>query len=132
MAEPISTAAITALMLAQAAGKAIKGGAKAYQAHKQSQLAKQTPQLGDNEAWGDYTNMIRSHATTGPLTGSQQANMRRELFSQYNPQFNMASQNIMQRATGQGLEDSAVVSEQLTEVDLQRSKLWQILPEELL
>ena len=107
---------------ALALAEGVKQIGNTYQAYKQQKFAEKTPQLSDNQAWGDYANMIRSHATTGPLTGSQQANMRRELFSQYNPQFNMASQNIMQRATGQGLEDSAVVSEQLTGVDLQRSR----------
>ena len=108
---------ITALMLAQGIG----GAAKAWESHRQGQMASRAPTLAGNQNWNQYADMIRGHATTGPLTGSQQANMRRELFSQYNPQFNIASQNIQQRGTAQGLENSAVVSQQQAGVDVSRA-----------
>ena len=99
-----------------------KGAANYFSNRKRRKELEKIPTLEEDSAFKQYANMVRQYATEGPLSGSQQANMRRQLTAQSQPSFNMARQNIQQRAAATGLEDSAVVGQQQTEVDLARAR----------
>ena len=98
-----------------------KGAADFYKNRKQKQAAKNLPKMQDDTALQQYTNLVRQYATEGPLAPSQQANMSRQIAAQSQPGFQMARQNIQQRAAASGLEDSAVVGQQEGAVDLARA-----------
>ena len=99
-----------------------KGAANYFSNRKRRKELEKIPTLEEDSAFKQYANLIRQYATEGPLSGSQQANMRRQLTAQSQPGFQMARQNIQQRAAATGLEDSAVVGQQQTEVDLARAR----------
>ena len=99
-----------------------KGAANYFSNRKRRKELEKIPTLEEDSAFKQYANMVRQYATEGPLSGSQQANMRRQLTAQSQPGFQMARQNIQQRAAATGLEDSAVVGQQQTEVDLARAR----------
>ena len=99
-----------------------KGAANYFSNRKRRKELEKMPTLEEDSAFKQYANMVRQYATEGPLSGSQQANMRRQLTAQSQPGFQMARQNIQQRAAATGLEDSAVVGQQQTEVDLARAR----------
>jgi uncharacterized membrane protein len=105
-----------------AGGELAKGVANTFSNRKKRKELEKIPTLEEDSAFKQYANMVRQYATEGPLSGSQQANMRRQLTAQSQPSFNMARQNIQQRAAATGLEDSAVVGQQQTEVDLARAR----------
>ena len=109
-------------MAIYAASELAKGVANTFSNRKKRKELEKIPNLEEDSAFKQYTNMVRQNAVDGPLSGSQQANMRRQLTAQSQPSFNMASQNIQQRAAASGLEDSAVVGQQQTEVDLARAR----------
>ena len=99
-----------------------KGAANYFSNRKRRKELEKIPTLEEDSAFKQYANMVRQYATEGPLSGSQQANMRRQLTAQSQPGFQMARQNIQQRAAATGLEDSAVVGQQQSEVDLARAR----------
>ena len=110
------------MLAVYAGGELAKGVANTFSNRKKRKELEKIPTLEEDSAFKQYANMVRQYATEGPLSGSQQANMRRQLTAQSQPSFNMARQNIQQRAAATGLEDSAVVGQQQTEVDLARAR----------
>jgi len=109
------------IALAYMAGKGLQGLGKAYQAHKQGQAASATPQLTDNEFSKSYGTYLQNYASQGPFSPSQQANFARQVMGQAAPGFQQASTGILQRGAATGLEDSAVQSEQLAGVDMNKA-----------
>jgi hypothetical protein len=102
-------------------GKAVQGLGKAYQANQQQKAASNTPLLTDNDFSSSYGNYLKQYAATGPFSGSQQANFAREAMGSAAPQFQQATTGIMQRGAASGLEDSAVMGEQIAGVDLAKA-----------
>ena len=79
-----------------------KGAANYFSNRKRRKELEKIPTLEEDSAFKQYANMVRQYATEGPLSGSQQANMRRQLTAQSQPSFNMARQNI---STGSSAND---------------------------